>query len=61
MTSFEYGWGWFYWTWQTESAAQWSYKDGLAAGTMPQKAYSRSFNCSSSIPDFASLGLPENY
>jgi glucan 1,3-beta-glucosidase len=61
MTSFEYGWGWFYWTWKTESAAQWSYRDGLAAGTMPQKAYARSFNCSSSIPDFASLGLPEYY
>jgi glucan 1,3-beta-glucosidase len=61
MASFENGWGWFYWTWQTESAAQWSYRTGLAAGTLPQKAYARSFNCSSEIPQFASLGLPEYY
>lgn len=60
MHSFEKGWGWFYWTWQTESATQWSYKAGLAAGIMPQKAYDRSYNCSS-IPDFASMGLPEYY
>lgn len=59
MYSFEQGWGWFYWTWQTESAAQWSYKSGLANGIMPQKAYQRSFNCSSDIPDFGSL--PEYY
>ncbi|KAI4238803.1 MAG: hypothetical protein L6R40_005658 [Gallowayella cf. fulva] len=26
MTSFEAGWGWFYWTWVTESATQWSWK-----------------------------------
>ncbi|KAF7195591.1 putative glucan 1,3-beta-glucosidase D, partial [Pseudocercospora fuligena] len=59
MYSFEQGWGWFYWTWQTESAAQWSYKSGLANGIMPAKAYSRSFNCSSDIPDFSDL--PEYY
>lgn len=61
MHSFEQGWGWFYWTWQTESAKQWSYKDGMAAGIMPALASKRDFNCSSDIPDFASLGLPENY
>lgn len=60
MHSFESGWGWFYWTWQTESAPQWSYKAGLAAGMLPQLAYSRTFNCSS-IPDYAGLGLPEYY
>lgn len=26
MASFEVGWGWFYWTWVTESATQWSWK-----------------------------------
>ncbi|CZT16552.1 related to glucan 1,3-beta-glucosidase [Ramularia collo-cygni] len=59
MHSFEQGWGWFYWTWQTESAPQWSYKTSLAAGTMPKLAYERSFNCSSDIPDFSDL--PEYY
>ncbi|KAK4635300.1 putative glucan 1,3-beta-glucosidase D [Fulvia fulva] len=59
MHSFEQGWGWFYWTWQTESAAQWSYKAGLAAGTMPKVAYTRDFDCSQDIPQFE--GLPENY
>ncbi|KAK4976605.1 hypothetical protein LTR28_007747, partial [Elasticomyces elasticus] len=61
MTSFEKGWGWFYWTWQTESAPQWSWKAGLATGTLPSKAYERSFNCSSTIPSYAGLGLAENY
>lgn len=59
MHSFEQGWGWFYWTWQTESSAQWSYKAGLKAGTMPQLAYQRSFDCSQEIPDFQNL--PEFY
>lgn len=59
MHSFEQGWGWFYWTWETESAAQWSYKTSLAAGTMPKLAYQRDFNCSTDIPDFS--GLPEYY
>ena len=61
MHSFEQGWGWFYWTWQTESAAQWSYKAGLAAGIMPKLAYQRDFDCSQDIPDYAGLGLAENY
>ncbi|KAI5370786.1 Putative glycoside hydrolase, family 5, glycoside hydrolase superfamily [Septoria linicola] len=59
MHSFEQGWGWFYWTWQTESSAQWSYKAGLAAGTMPQLAYEREFDCSQDIPTFDDL--PEYY
>jgi glucan 1,3-beta-glucosidase len=59
MHSFEQGWGWFYWTWQTESAAQWSYKDGMAAGTLPKSTYERTFNCSSEIPSFDDL--PEFY
>ncbi|KZF21099.1 glycoside hydrolase family 5 protein [Xylona heveae TC161] len=61
MASFEKGWGWFYWTWQTETSPQWSWKAGLAAGILPQKAYAPDFNCSQDIPDFAGLGLPENY
>ncbi|OQO11270.1 hypothetical protein B0A48_05526 [Cryoendolithus antarcticus] len=61
MHSFEQGWGWFYWTWQTESAAQWSYKSGMAAGVLPKLAYERIFDCSQNIPDFASLGLSEDY
>ena len=28
MSSFDKGWGWFYWTWVTESATQWDYKAG---------------------------------
>ena len=60
MHSFEQGWGWFYWTWQTETASQWSYKAGLAAGILPTKTWDRNFNCSS-IPDYAALGLPEYY
>ena len=26
MASFEQGWGWFYWTWKTEAATQWSWQ-----------------------------------
>jgi glucan 1,3-beta-glucosidase len=59
MHSFEQGWGWFYWTWKTESAPQWSYQAGLKAGMLPAKAYERSFNCSSEIPAFDDL--PEFY
>ncbi|KAK4463813.1 glycoside hydrolase superfamily [Cladorrhinum samala] len=60
MHSFEKGWGWFYWVWDTESAAQWSYKKGMAAGVLPAKAWDRSFNCKmSDIPNFSDL--PEYY
>ncbi|EGC49435.1 beta-glucosidase [Histoplasma capsulatum var. duboisii H88] len=45
MYAFEKGYGWFYWTWQTESAAQWSYKKGLDAGILPKKAYEPEFKC----------------
>jgi glucan 1,3-beta-glucosidase len=58
MHSFERGWGWFYWTWKTESAAQWSYKKGLEIGMLPEKAYERAYNCEGEMPDFE--GLPEN-
>ncbi|KIV81041.1 hypothetical protein PV11_08494 [Exophiala sideris] len=59
MHSFEQAWGWFYWTWKTESAVQWSWELGLAAGILPEKAYSPSFKCDSAVPDFSDL--PESY
>ena len=59
MYSFEKAWGWYYWTWVTESAVQWSWKLGLQAGILPSKAYSPSFKCDSPIPDFS--GLSESY
>jgi glucan 1,3-beta-glucosidase len=43
----------------TESATQWSYQKGLAAGILPQKAYAPDFNCSATVPSFS--GLPEYY
>ncbi|KAK3713168.1 hypothetical protein LTR37_008601 [Vermiconidia calcicola] len=61
MDSFEVGWGWFYWTWKTESAAQWSYRDALANGMVPEKAYRRDWSCDQSIPDYGTMGLPEEY
>lgn len=61
MTSFEKGYGWWYWTWDTEASPQWSYKQGLAAGILPAKAYDRSFNCDSEVPDFGDSGLVETY
>ncbi|KAG9239104.1 beta-glucosidase 6 [Amylocarpus encephaloides] len=59
MTSFEEGWGWFYWTWKTEAATQWSYQLGLAAGILPAKAYARQYNCTPNAPNFS--GIPETY
>ncbi|KAJ5168566.1 glucan 1-3-beta-glucosidase D [Penicillium canariense] len=61
MSAFETAQGWFYWTWRTESAAQWSYRTAWKNGFMPQKAYSPSFKCGDTVPDFSSLGLPEYY
>ena len=55
MYSFEKAWGWFYWTWETESATQWSWKLGLAAGILPAKAYAPSFKCDVDIPSFSDL------
>ncbi|EGX54339.1 hypothetical protein AOL_s00004g372 [Orbilia oligospora ATCC 24927] len=61
MESFELAWGWMYWTWDTEDAYQWSYKKGIAAGTLPKIAYERNFTCDDAIPDFQLLGLSEGY
>jgi glucan 1,3-beta-glucosidase len=57
MYSFEQGgWGWFYWTWKTENAVQWSWKLGLAAGILPSSAREPGFRCEmDQIPDFAGL------
>lgn len=56
------GWGWMYWTWDTETmeSSQWSYKKARDAGLLPKLASDRTFNCSSGIPDYVSLGLSES-
>ncbi|KAF1997293.1 glycoside hydrolase family 5 protein [Amniculicola lignicola CBS 123094] len=61
MISFEAGWGWFYWTWETEKATQWSWKSGMKAGILPQKVWEREFDCPMLLEDFEALGLEENY
>ncbi|RHZ46567.1 putative exo-beta-1,3-glucanase [Aspergillus thermomutatus] len=59
MSAFETAQGWFYWTWRTESAAQWSYRTAWKNGFMPAKAYAPSFKCGDAVPDFGDL--PEYY
>lgn len=59
ISAFETGWGWFYWTWDTESAVQWSWKKGLAAGILPKKVYDPGFKCGDDYPDLDSL--PDHY
>ena len=59
MHSFERSWGWFYWTWKTESAPLWSYQAGLEGKYMPALAYQRDWDCSKPVPSFGSL--PEYY
>lgn len=62
MDSFEAGWGWFYWTWETEKATQWSYRRGLEAGILPEKAYDRDWKCPGSIDGLDQFsGLEEYY
>ncbi|KAJ6160757.1 Exo-beta-1-3-glucanase [Penicillium chermesinum] len=61
MSTFETAMGWFYWTWRTESLAQWSYRTAWKNGFMPSKAYSPSFKCGDDIPDFSSMGLANDY
>ncbi|KAJ9195096.1 CAZyme family GH5 [Paecilomyces variotii] len=58
MFAYEKAHGWFYWTWKTESAAQWSYQTAWQNGFMPKLAYQPDFTCGE-IPSFGSL--PENY
>jgi glucan 1,3-beta-glucosidase len=59
MDAFEKSWGWFYWTWKTESAPLWSYQAGLQGNLLPALAYQRNWDCSQPIPSFGSL--PEYY
>jgi glucan 1,3-beta-glucosidase len=59
MYAFEKMMGWFYWTWQTESAPQWSYKQAWQGGFMPKLAYQPDFKCGDAVPSFGSL--PEYY
>ncbi|KAL2212803.1 glycoside hydrolase [Sarocladium strictum] len=55
MDAFEKGWGWFYWTWKTESAPLWSYKAGVEGGFMPKKAYEREWHCEMDVPDLSGV------
>ena len=59
MSTFELSWGWFYWTWKTESTPLWSYQAGLQGGYLPALAYKRNWDCSQAIPSLGSL--PEFY
>ncbi|KAL5317218.1 hypothetical protein ACEPPN_014313 [Leptodophora sp. 'Broadleaf-Isolate-01'] len=59
MFTFEKSWGWFYWTWKTESAPLWSYQAGLQGGYLPAVAFKRNWDCSQPIPSLGSL--PEFY
>lgn len=59
MDAFEKSWGWFYWTWKSETAHQWSYQAGLKGGFMPAQAHKRDWDCSKPVPSFGSL--PESY
>ncbi|KAF1912149.1 glycoside hydrolase superfamily [Ampelomyces quisqualis] len=61
MDSFEAGWGWFYWTWETEKATQWSYRRGLEAGVLPHKAYERDWTCPDGNEYDSFAGLEEYY
>lgn len=61
MSAFESAMGWFYWTWHTETAAQWSYRTAWKNGFMPKLAYQPSFKCGDTVPDFESEGLPGYY
>jgi glucan 1,3-beta-glucosidase len=55
MHSFEKGLGWFYWTWVTEDAVQWSWKGGMKAGILPKKSWIRDFECDSPVEGFRDL------
>lgn len=59
MSAFETAQGWFYWTWKTERAAQWSYSTAWKGGFMPKKAFAPAFRCGDDVPDFGNL--PEYY
>ncbi|KAH7014154.1 glycoside hydrolase superfamily [Microdochium trichocladiopsis] len=55
MSAFERSWGYFYWTWKTESAPLWSYEAAWKGGFMPKLAYQKSWKCGDAVPNFGSL------
>lgn len=55
MSAFERSWGWFYWTWKTESAPLWSYQSAWTHGFMPKLAYEKSWKCGDAVPGFGAL------
>ena len=59
MSAFEKSWGWFYWTWKTETAYLWSYEAGLDGEFLPALAYKPDWDCSKPVPSFGDL--PEFY
>lgn len=62
MDAFERGWGWFYWTWDTEETVQWSWKKGREAGTLPMDPAVRESVCGSGdLGAFVEQGLGEEY
>lgn len=63
ITAFDRGWGWFYWTWDTESAPLWSWKKGLAAGILPKTPGQgrEGYKCEGDPEDYGANGLPETY
>lgn len=62
MHSFEKGWGWFYWTWVTEDAVQWSWRAGMKAGILPEKSWIREWKCEGDVGDVGDFGgLEESY
>jgi glucan 1,3-beta-glucosidase len=61
MDSFEAGWGWFYWTWETERASQWSYRRGIEAGILPKTAYDRDWTCPSGADGYDTFGGLDEY
>ena len=69
VRSFELGWGWFYWTWQTEGGqgtVQWSWNGGMEAGILPKDVSDAGrggfWQCNSvGSQDWVGLGLDETY
>ncbi|PVH98205.1 glycoside hydrolase family 5 protein [Periconia macrospinosa] len=68
MQAFEAGWGWFYWTWETERATQWSWRRGVDAGILPKSVKggkeSWGWECPDKVEDFEDFGksgLSESY
>ncbi|KAJ1323933.1 glucan 1,3-beta-glucosidase [Microdochium nivale] len=55
MSAFEKTWGYFYWTWKTESAPLWSYEAAWKNGFMPKLAYEKSWKCGDPVPSFGAL------